>query len=93
MGNLHDLVEQACNYGLVGGERYSCLKAVQVPDLRKALECAKNERNELIRAIIRITEASVDHDRNRYRWEEFQIALSKADELVDSIPHNIPRTQ
>ena len=36
MGNLHDLVEQACNYGLVGGERYSCLKAVQVPDLRKA---------------------------------------------------------
>ena len=92
MNSLQSIAQQACDYGLIGGDVYNCLKAATVADMQKAIADSIKERDDLIRAIIRITEA-YDYDRNHHRWEAFQIALSKADELVDSIPHCIQRTQ
>lgn len=87
MSNLHSLVSQACQYGLVGGDCYSALRAVTVQRLAEENEADNKERSELISAIIRISDNIPSESSNRWEWERFRIAVSKAESLVDSIPH------
>lgn len=89
MNTLHELVTQACQYGLVGGDCYSALRAVTVQRLTEANEAASKERAELIAAIIHISDNLPSESSNRWEWERFRVAVSKAEALVDSIPHPI----
>ena len=88
MNPFFDVVNRAVSYGLVGG-LYSCTKAVSVYELAQANEAAHKERSQLIAAIIRIADNIPSESSNRWEWERFRIAVSKAEALVDSIPHCI----
>jgi len=92
MNPFFNVVNRAVSYGLVGGP-YSCTRAVSVYELAQANEAADRERSELIAAIIKILESTPSESSNHSQWERFYIAMYKADALVDSIPHNIPRAQ
>ena len=95
MTRLHQLVTQAVGNGLIKTECYSATRAVEAQELAQANEEADKERTELIKAIIAICDNAhwLDDDKGRFRNKDnFWNAISKADSLVDSIPHNITRT-
>lgn len=89
MSTLHDLVNRAVSYGMVGGMVYSATKCVSAYELAQALEADRKERAELITAIIKLSDKQPCESSKWWHWEEFFNALRDAEALVDSIPHPI----